>query len=156
MQKSNPPVGKQEYKSKFKMDDFKKKHLYTLAIVSAFIEKDNKYLLIYDPRFSCWRVPGGKVAFGEKIEDALLREMKEELKVKLDIDKFLGFGQDKMVFKKKFQTSRIIFYFRCKIKSDEINPDQKEISKYKWLSLSEIKKHRNLEGVMKDYFRRFC
>ena len=127
-----------------------------MAIVSAFIERNNKYLLIYDPRFSCWRIPGGKVNFGEKIENALAREIKEELGVKIIIDKFLGFGQDQMIFKKKFQTSRIIFYFECKIKSNKINPDQKEILKYKWLSLSGIKKHRNLEGAMKDYFKRFC
>jgi len=140
----------QNYKSKFK-----KKHQYTLAIASAFIEKNKKYLLIYDPRFSCWRVPGGKVDFGERIENALQREIKEELGVKIIIDGFLGFGQDQMIFKKKFQTSRAVFYFKCKTKSSKINPNQREISRYKWLSLSEIKKHRNLEGAMKDYFRRF-
>ena len=58
------------------------------VIVSAFIEKDGKYLLTLDPKFGFWRVPGGRVEPNEKVEDTLVREMKEELNIEIKILEF--------------------------------------------------------------------
>lgn len=56
--------------------------------VRIIIVKDNKYLLIREDKknwFNGWIFPGGKVEEGENIEDAALRELKEE--INLDINK---------------------------------------------------------------------
>jgi hypothetical protein len=50
-----------------------------IPVCSAFIRKDGKYLAVYDPRFDFWRALGGKLKFNEKAEDALIREMLEEI-----------------------------------------------------------------------------
>lgn len=41
------------------------------------------------PEAGCWSIPGGTVEFGETIEDALLRELKEELGIESQIIKLL-------------------------------------------------------------------
>ncbi len=63
------------------MKDLDKRDKPTL-VTSAFVEKDGKFLLVYDPKFKFWRVPGGRVEFEEKVEDCLVREMEEELGIK--------------------------------------------------------------------------
>lgn len=125
-----------------------------VVVVSAFIKKNNKFLIAYDPRFKFWRVPGGRPKYGEKIEDALKREIKEELNIEIKINNFLGFGQDIVTnFFDKKSVTRIILYFNCQ--SDSKIKRFKEIKKYKWLTLKEIKKHNNLEPAMLDLFNRF-
>jgi len=131
-----------------------KKIKMPVLVVSAFIKKDNKFLLTFDPKFEFWRVPGGKPKFGEKIEDALKREIKEELGVEISIDKFLGFGQDIVTPWRKVIGSRLILYFECHIISGEIKKS-KEVADFAWLTLKEIKKHKNLEPAMLDFFKRF-
>ena len=128
------------------------------TVCSVFIKKDGKFLLVYDPFFRAWRVPGGKLEKHESVEDCAIREIKEELKIKIKNPEFIGFGQDDHVayFKKldyKKRCPRLILYFMTETK-DKITPDPVEISKFKWLTLSEIKKHSNKEGALEDLFKR--
>jgi len=126
-----------------------------VLVASAFIRKDNKFLLTYDPKFEFWRVPGGKPNYGEKIEDALKREMKEELDIEISIDKFLGFGQDIVTnLLDKKSVTRLILYFKCHIVSGEIKKSE-EVTDFAWLTLEEIKNHDDLEPGMLNYFKRF-
>ena len=63
-------------------------------VVAAVIEKDGKYLLIKEKLsdgIEKWIVPGGKVEFGEKLEDAVKREIKEETNLDIEILEFLDF-----------------------------------------------------------------
>jgi len=128
-----------------------------VVATSAFIKKDNKYLLVFDPGFGFWRVPGSGPSFGERVEDALKREMKEELNIEIDIIKFLGFGQDTVTrIEKRTKASRLLLYFECEIKKGEIKATApNEISEMKWLSPCEIKKHQNTEPGMIDFFKKF-
>lgn len=50
--------------------------------VGAVILRDSKILLLLRkkaPESGCWTIPGGKVEFGETVEEAILREVKEEI-----------------------------------------------------------------------------
>ena len=50
--------------------------------IKAAIVNNNKALIVADPRFSGYDLPGGKIDEGEDIEQALKRELKEELGLK--------------------------------------------------------------------------
>ena len=68
----------------------------TLKVVAAIIERDkggNSEIFAtqrgYGDYKDSWEFPGGKVEPGESPEDALAREIKEELDIKIAIDAFL-------------------------------------------------------------------
>lgn len=124
------------------------------VICSAFIKKDNKFLIILCPKFKVWRVPGGRAEHGEQLEETLIREIKEETGIKFANPKFIGFGQDRQFhFLNQKKTSRLIMFFLIKTKqAPKIDPT--EADDYKWVSIEELKKIKNKEAALNDLFDR--
>lgn len=61
----------------------------TINVVAAIIEKDNTILATqrgYGKLKGFWEFPGGKIEEGESPEAALHREIKEELKIDIEIN----------------------------------------------------------------------
>ena len=62
-------------------------------VVAAVIKKDNKIFCCQrGPKGECafkWEFPGGKIEPGETKEEALVREIKEELNCNINIEKFI-------------------------------------------------------------------
>ena len=64
----------------------------TIEVVAAIIRKEDKIFATqrgYGDFKDWWEFPGGKVEAGETPEEALVREIKEELSTEISIDKFL-------------------------------------------------------------------
>ena len=124
------------------------------VICSAFIEKGGKFLLVFCPRFKVWRVPGGRVEFDETLEETVVREMGEEIGIRIKDPKFLGYGQDHQFhFRKKMETSRLLMFFHARIDEEpKVDPDEAE--DFKWVSFDEIKGIEKKEGAITDLFKR--
>ena len=63
----------------------------TIRVVAAIIKKDNKILIAkrgYGEFKGMYEFPGGKIELGENPEDALKREILEEMKTHIDVDQF--------------------------------------------------------------------
>ena len=63
-----------------------------IEVVAAIIRKGDKILATqrgYGDFKDWWEVPGGKIEPGETPEEALMREIREELDTEIGIDKFL-------------------------------------------------------------------
>lgn len=63
-----------------------------IHVSAAIIMKDNKIFVTqrgYGEFKDWWEFPGGKIEEGETPEECLKREIKEELKVDINIDKYL-------------------------------------------------------------------
>lgn len=62
-----------------------------IKVVAAIIQKENKILATkrgYGVFINMWEFPGGKIEPGETKEEALIREIKEELNIEINVDKF--------------------------------------------------------------------
>ena len=63
-----------------------------------------------------WEFPGGAVEFGEDLKQAVVREIKEEHGVELDIVEFLSF--ENVILKEEHQ-HWVAFTYLCRIKNGE-------------------------------------
>ena len=64
----------------------------TIKVVAAIIRKDNKVFATqrgYGDYKDWWEFPGGKVEPGETPEDAIVREIREELDTVITVERFL-------------------------------------------------------------------
>ena len=62
-------------------------------VACAIVEKDNKIILLkraFSPERGKWVMPGGYVDRGEVVEDAAVRETREECKIEIELRDILG------------------------------------------------------------------
>jgi ADP-ribose pyrophosphatase YjhB (NUDIX family) len=124
------------------------------VVCSAFIEKNNKFLLVKCPRFKVWRVPGGRAEWGETLEQTLIREIKEEVGITIKNPAFIGWGQDQQFHVRgQKETSRLLMFFHMKTDEElQIDPDEAEA--FKWVTIEELKGIEDKEDALTDLFNR--
>jgi 8-oxo-dGTP diphosphatase len=129
-------------------------------IVQAMIRKNTgEYLAI--KRLSpvengTWEFPGGRIEPGETLEKALEREIKEETNLKIDIERFVGWGQGfgiKVLNSDKI-IDRIVMFFECKLIKGKLKFDH-ETADHKWATLEEIMQFKPLSKPVQDFFKKF-
>ena len=113
------------------------------VVAAALVEKDGKYLLVKEVLESGrehWIIPGGKVEFGETIEEAVRREIKEETNLDVEISRFLCF---KEAVHTKYNYHTVIFFFLAKPMNEKITTDS-AIKEWRFFSVEEALKLDNL------------
>lgn len=126
----------------------------------ALISKDNKYLVIkgYDSKKDevFYRPLGGGIEFGETGEEALAREMREELDTELVDIKYISMLENIFVYEGNKMHELVLVYsaeFKDKDfydKDDLIILDSVKKERAYWISKDELKKSRFYpEGIEK-------
>ena len=112
-------------------------------VVAAVIKKDNHFLIVQRNRKKHlglkWEFPGGKVHQNETFEEALLREIKEELNIKINL-------QDKIA-EEKYKDEKIdivLHYFLCTQESGIIELNEHE--DLAWVEKKDFDKYNFAEG----------
>ena len=107
-----------------------------INVVAAILEKGDKILIAKKkegkPLAGFWEFPGGKVENGETLEKALIRELKEEMDIEIEIKDYVGesihdYGDNKIVSLKGYTAI---------IKSGNIRLSDHD--EYRWVRLEEI------------------
>lgn len=83
-----------------------------------------------------WSKPGGTVEFGEKIEDAIKREIKEEFDIDIELIKFLGFTNH--IIKEENQHWLSISYLARIIKGAPRNMEPHKHDEIGWFSFDNL------------------
>lgn len=106
----------------------------TINVVAAIIVKDNTVLVTqrgYGDYKDWWEFPGGKIEKGETSEEALIREIKEELDADIIIDQYLcTVEHDYPEFHIKMDC------YVCSLVSGDITLKEHEAAK--WLTIDEM------------------
>ena len=74
------------------MDNEKELKLHYEVVCAVIVKDDKIFCCQRGPKGECafnWEFPGGKIEPGETKEEALLREIKEELNCNINIEKFI-------------------------------------------------------------------
>ncbi len=121
---------------------------------AVLIEHKGKYLLGKRNKINYqnfWIIPGGKVEWGENLEQTAKREIKEETNLDIEIVKFLTW---KEIINTKDDYHRYVFFFLGKLKEplniNIITPE--DISEARFFSIEEIKKLELLAESAKQIF----
>ena len=114
-----------------------------INVVAAIIKKNDHFLIVQRNRKKHlglkWEFPGGKVMEGETFEEALLREIKEELNIIIIL-------QDKIA-EEKYKDEKIdivLHYYLCNEKSGTIKLNEHE--DLAWVEKKDFDKYDFAEG----------
>ena len=112
-------------------------------VVAAIIKKNNQYLIVQRNRNKHlglkWEFPGGKVHDNETFEEALSREIKEELNITINMHEKIA--------EEKYKDEKIdivLHYFLCSQKSGTIKLNEHE--DLAWVEKKDFDKYDFAEG----------
>ena len=105
------------------------------VVVAGLIKNKNKILLCRSSKWSdLWVVPGGGIEYGETIEEAIKREIKEETGLDVEFEKIL-FVQELIEPKDYCKKKHLIsLECICSTRNDTVTLDNKELQDYKWVT----------------------
>lgn len=110
----------------------------TIEVVAAIIKKEDKIFIIrrsYGDFADMWEFPGGKIEAGESKEEALVREIREELELDINnLDYLTTVDYD-------YPTFHLTMHcFTCEICGGELVLNAHNDAK--WVSLSELQSQK--------------
>ncbi|MCD6376423.1 MAG: 8-oxo-dGTP diphosphatase MutT [Caldisericaceae bacterium] len=107
------------------------------VVAAVIVNQHNRILITQRPPDShlsgYWEFPGGKIDEDERPEQALKREIKEELNVEVEILRLL-WQQDFEYPQKKIQIS----FYHCRLLSDEGQIKPLEVADFRWIFVAEF------------------
>ncbi len=115
----------------------------TIEVVAAVIKNGDLYLGTkrgYGEFKGMWEFPGGKIESGESKEDALVREIKEEMNADINVDNYL------CTVDYDYPNFHLIMHaYICSLKNDNIeliyhDENELEHDSIKWLDSNSLEK----------------
>ena len=106
----------------------------TIEVVAAVIRKDDKIFATqrgYGEWKDWWEFPGGKMEPGETPEEALRREIREELSTDISVDEFL------CTVEYDYPKFHLVMHcYKCSLMTDSLHLNEHEAAK--WLGREEL------------------
>ncbi|ACP34244.1 NUDIX hydrolase [Sulfolobus islandicus L.S.2.15] len=124
-----------------------------LVAVGCLIVEENKVLLVKrknPPNAGLWAIPGGKVEYGETLEDALKREMREETGLEVAVSNIISIVQ---VINEGYHY--VILDFECKPIGGKLraSSDASEVEYIPFNKLKDIPTTKTTYDMLIMYFK---
>ncbi len=117
-------------------EEWRKSVEWVGIVAGCLLKQDGKYLLVQENQkkaFGLWNLPAGHVDRGETIEQAAIRETKEESGYIVELDKEIGLFHESV-------GRPVKHIFRARVIGGEMDLPANEISDAKWLTYDDIRK----------------
>lgn len=112
-----------------------KEGVFVKKVVAAIIKDKDKILIAQrnskDHLSGKWEFPGGKIEPGETPEECLVREIREELRVDVEIGSFY----DDNIYGSEDQAIHLLFYW-AEVMNGEVTPVVHD--DVKWITIKEL------------------
>lgn len=111
-------------------------HKGKLLVVKERVQRDGKTVIIHD-------LPGGGMEMGERVHETLLREVMEEVGLKVRIEKPVGSWDFVIQNKEEGDVLIVCLGYQCSLEDDQDidithNPAKEDIFETVWLSKAEV------------------
>ncbi len=113
-----------------------------IRVVGAMLEKENgRYLITQRPPTASlpllWEFPGGRVQEGESDQNALARELAEEMGIQVRV------GEEAMHVRHDYPDYQIDFrVFQCTLLSPETEIQHLRVNDHRWVTLAEMSQYQ--------------
>jgi 8-oxo-dGTP diphosphatase len=110
----------------------------SIQVAAAVVERDGRYLITRRLEGThlagLWEFPGGKTLPGEKPEDALRRELQEELGVEAEVGELI----ETVDWTYPEKSVRLLF-FRCALRGEPCPQERQEML---WVEAAQLQEYR--------------
>ncbi|MBT3314105.1 MAG: NUDIX domain-containing protein [Anaerolineae bacterium] len=118
--------------------------LFFRPSVYGIVTNEDDILLLDTLYVGGYSLPGGGVGLGEKIEDALRREMLEETGIDIEIIEFLQFTEQMFYYDPSDVAAHcLLFFYLCRPKTlitcSDDQVDDAAVEKPRWVNISNLK-----------------
>jgi ADP-ribose pyrophosphatase YjhB (NUDIX family) len=117
-------------------------------IVRALIIKNRRILVCQTNGRGYYFLPGGHVEFGESMQEALRRELYEEMEAKVVGSQFIG-GFENLFEQEGVKKHEVSFIFQVDIDIADVVAKEEHISFY-WFTMEEFTNENIVPPAMKD------
>jgi len=120
------------------------KNIFAISSFGIIFDQENKILLCHRRDYDLWNLPGGTMEPGESPWECVLREVKEETGLNVEIKKLIGIYN-------KPKKNEICFSFICSIISGSLTLND-EADKLEYFSIKDIPANTSIKQIerMKD------
>lgn len=125
---------------------------YPRHIVAAVIIQKQQLLMIKNgvgPRKGLWGFPGGSVEWGETIEQALERELREECNLQIQVQRLYKLTNLIVQRENQITDHFILSHHHCRIIGGQLKAGSDALDA-KWLSLPELKQISQEGGIIQQ------
>ena len=131
----------------------REKLVFRPAAHAVVVNKKNEILLLKTKTTGRYWFPGGGVELGERVEEGMKREVREEAGIEIEVEELLTFKEAFFYYEPLDAAyHNLAFYYNCKPKTAELLPDDQvdqedECEKPRWVKLESLKREEMQFGA---------